>query len=196
MLTTEPAGVTTSVAPREWSPSRRIHVLTFRSPSRVLEAVERLRRERFIVVDVHSPFPVHGLERALGLRPTRLGLVTLVAGAVGGLVALAFQIWVHAFDWPMGIGGKDDLALLALVPVTFELTVLAAAVATFLALLWRRGLYPRVDGASVSLPHPRVTDDVFAVLVDERNASFDPRRFDELCDELGAEEVIEGWKVQ
>ncbi len=196
MLTTEPGGVTTATAPREWSPTRRIHALIFSDPERTVQAVRLLKSRNFIVVDVHTPFPIHGLEEELGLRPTRLGVVTLVAGIVGGLIALWFQIWVHTVDWPIDIGGKDDLALPGLVPVTFEMIVLAAALATVFGLLWRRGLYPRLEGERVALPHSRVTDDRFAVLVDERNARFDPRRFVETCRELEVEEVIEGWKVQ
>ncbi|MEQ8767945.1 MAG: DUF3341 domain-containing protein [Planctomycetota bacterium] len=196
MLKNEPGGVVTCAAAREWSPSRRTHALVFSDPDRTVAAVRRLQQAGFVVVDVYSPFPIHGLEDVLGLRPTRLGVATLVAGAIGGIVALWFQIWVHTVDWPLDIGGKDDLALPGLIPVTFELTVLAAALATVFAFLWRRGLFPRLSGAPRALPHPRVTDDRFAVLVDERNAGFDPRAFRAIGRELEPEEIVEGWRVE
>jgi hypothetical protein len=169
-------------------------VLVFDEPAATLGAVERLRREGFEVADVHSPFPLHGAEEALGLRPTRLALATLVGGLVGGLGKLFFQGWVHVVDWPMNIGGKPDVSLPALIPVTFELTVLVAAFATLGVFLVRRRLFPRLAGAP-RLPDPRVTDDHFAVLVVERDGGFSPERFRALCTALHPLQVVESWRT-
>ena len=174
----------------------RLHMLVFDEPGATLGAVRRLRSEGFEVADVHSPFPLHGAEEALGLRPTRIALATLVGGLIGGLGKLAFQGWVHVVDWPMNIGGKPDTALPALVPVTFELTVLVAAFATLGTLFLRRRLFPRlVPAPAPRQPHPRMTDDRFAVLVVERDASFSPNRFQVLCQSLRPVEVVEDWRV-
>lgn len=174
----------------------RVHVLVFDEPEATVGAVRRLRDEGFEVADVHSPFPLHGADEALGLRPTRIALATLVGGLAGGLGKLAFQGWVHVVDWPMNIGGKPDTALPALVPVTFELTVLVAAFATLGALFFRRRLFPRlVPAPAPRQPHPRVTDDRFAVLVVERDGGFSPERFRTLCLALGPCEVVEDWRV-
>lgn len=174
---------------------RRVHALVFDDPARTLEAVKRLRAEGFEVGDVHSPFPVHGMEEALALRPTRLGWITLIGGVVGGSSKLFFEAWVHVVDWPMNIGGKPDLSLPALVPVTFELTVLVGACATLAALFARRRLYPRLRPERAGRqPHPGVTDDRFVVLVLEHDGAFSPRRFDVVCSTLGAQEVIKGWR--
>jgi hypothetical protein len=171
-------------------------VLVFEEPEATLGAVRRLRGEGFDVADVHSPFPLHGAEEALGLRPTRIALATLAGGLAGGVGKLLFQGWVHVVDWPMNIGGKPDTALPALVPVTFEITVLVAAFATLGALFLRRRLFPRlVPAPAPRQPHPRVTDDRFAVLVVERDASFAPDRFRRLCEALGPVEVVEDWRV-
>ena len=126
-------------------------------PTRTLAAVKRLRGEGFDVGDVHSPFPVHGMEEALGpaahaARPGRRSS----AGSRAGSLKLLFQSWVHIVDWPMNIGGKPDISLPALVPVTFELTVLVAAFATLGALFVRRRLYPRPrPERAPRQPHPR-----------------------------------------
>jgi len=174
----------------------RVHVLVFDEPEAAVGAVRRLRREGFEVADVHSPFPLHGAEEALGLRPTRIALATLVGGLVGGIGKLGFEAWVHVVDWPMNIGGKSDTALPALVPVTFEITVLVAAFATLGALFLRRRLFPRlVPAPAPRQPHPRVTDDRFALLVVERDASFAPERFHRLCEALRPVEVVEGWRT-
>jgi hypothetical protein len=171
-------------------------VLVFEEPEATLGAVRRLRGEGFDVADVHSPFPLHGAEEALGLRPTRIALATLAGGLAGGVGKLLFQGWVHVVDWPMNIGGKPDTALPALVPVTFELTVLVAAFATLGTLFLRRRLFPRlVPAKAPRLPHPRVTDDRFAVLVVERDGGFAPDRFRRLCEALRPLEVREDWRV-
>jgi hypothetical protein len=175
---------------------RRVHLLVFDDPETTLHAVRRLRREGFDVGDVHSPFPIHGIEEALGMRPTRLAWATLIGGLLGGSLKLIFQTWVHVVDWPMNIGGKPDVSLPALVPVTFELTVLLAAFFTLGALFLRRRLYPRPrPERAPRQPHPRVTDDRFAVLVLEHDAAFSARRFRTVAAELGAEEVVEGWRA-
>jgi hypothetical protein len=174
---------------------RRVHALVFDDPHRTLEAVKRLRAEGFDVGDVHSPFPVHGMEEALGMRPTRLAWATLVGGLAGGSLKLLFQSWVHIVDWPMNIGGKPDFSLPALVPVTFELTVLVGAFATLGALFVRRRLYPRVrPERAARQPHRGVTDDRFVVLVLEHDGAFSPRRFEAVCSTLGAQEVTQGWR--
>ena len=178
--------------------SRRlaVHALVFDDPERTVAAVRALRGAGFVVPDVHSPFPVHGLEEALGLPPTRLALATLVGGLLGGSLKLFFQSWVHIVDWPMNIGGKSDTALPALVPVTFEITVLLAAFATLGTLFLRRRLFPRlVPAPAPRQPHPRVTDDRFAVLVVERDASYAPDRFRGLCQTLRPVEVVEDWRT-
>lgn len=174
----------------------RVHMLVFDEPEATIGAVRRLRSEGFEVADVHSPFPLHGADEALGLRPTRIALATLIGGLVGGIGKLGFEAWVHIVDWPMNIGGKSDTALPALVPVTFEITVLLAAFATLGTLFLRRRLFPRlVPAPAPRQPHPRVSDDRFAVLVVERDASYAPDRFRGLCEALRPVEVVEDWRT-
>lgn len=176
---------------------RRVHALVFDDHERTLDAVKRLREAGFEVPDVHSPFPIHGMDEALGLRPTRLALATLIGGVLGGGLKLAFQTWVHVVDWPYNIGGKPQLSFPAMVPVTFEITVLVASFATLGALFVGRRLYPRLRRPAEvpEQPHPAVTDDRFVVLVLERDAGFAPEGFRRLCAELAPEQVIEGWRV-
>ena len=120
-----------------------------------------------------------------------------MGGALGCITAFAFQIWIHTVAWPLNIGGKSDLALPALVPVAFELTVLFAAFATFFLLLGRAGLLPKLTNGTPQLqPHLRVNDDRFVVLVAENDASFDRSHFLALCRDLAPAEIIESWRVE
>jgi len=176
---------------------RRVHALVFDEPSKVLAGVRELRREGFDVLDVQSPFPIHGIEEALGLPETRLAGATLIGGIVGGTLAIAFQIWTHAFDWPLVIGGKSNLAIPALIPVTFELTVLFAAFATVGTLFWRRRLVPRfVSERAEGQADIRVNDDRFVILVVERDGSFSPARFRQIAESVSADETVIGWRVR
>src|SRR5512141_2376951 len=150
---------TDSALSRPEGSRRRLHALVFAEPGPTLSAVKRLRAAGVEVHDVYSPFALHGVDAALGLRPSRLGKATLVGGLFGGVSAFAFQIWTHAIDWPLFIGGKTPLALPAQVPVSFELTVLFAAFATVGGLVVTRRLFPRLNSApfEAAQPDPRVT---------------------------------------
>ena len=179
---------------REGLDRQRLHALVLDAPEKTLEAVKRLRREGYVLEDVHTPFPVHGMAEAMGAPPTRVSGATLGGAVLGLAVAMGFQAWSSLASWPLDIGGKSYLALPALVPVGFELTVLLAAFATVAALMVRSRLAPR--GASPSSqPSLRATDDRFVVVVREEDARFDLKAFRELTSSVGVEEVLEGWKV-
>jgi hypothetical protein len=101
----------------------------------LLAAVKKVRQSGVKIEEVYSPFPVHGLDEVLGYKRTRLPIAAFLFGILGTILALTMQIYMLAIDWPMIIGGKDFLSLPSFIPVTFELTVLLAAlgmVATFL----------------------------------------------------------------
>jgi ActD protein len=174
----------------------RVHTLAFEDPDRTLDAVRTLKRDGFEVHDVHTPYAVHGMDEALGLRETRLGTATFAGGLAGAALAFGFQIWTHAIDWPLTIGGKSPLALPAQVPVSFELTVLFAAFATVGGLLARRRLFPRLAKVPAAQPDVRVTDDRFVVVVVERDGRFRRSRFLELARLLGSVETVESWRVR
>jgi hypothetical protein len=101
----------------------------------LLEGVEQIRDKGVKIHEVYSPFPVHGLDEALGYKRSRLPIAAFLFGMTGTGLALLMQIWMLGFDWPMIIGGKNHASLPPFIPVTFELTVLLAAlgmVATFM----------------------------------------------------------------
>lgn len=101
----------------------------------LLHAVEKVRGKGVKIHEVYSPFPVHGLDEALGYKKTRLPIAAFIFGMTGTSLALIMQIWMLGYDWPMIIGGKNFASLPPFIPVTFELTVLLSAlgmVATFM----------------------------------------------------------------
>lgn len=103
----------------------------FDTPDALKRAAAGLRDAGFQNWDVHSPYPIHGLDRAMGIRPTRLPWLVLGAGLTGIALALALQIWTNTIDYPINISGKPLLSIPAFIPITFELMVLLAAFAAF-----------------------------------------------------------------
>ena len=139
----------------------RFVVGSFGEPGTMLAAVDALRGAGVAIHDVFAPYPVHGLDQAMGIRRSRLPLVTLLAGLGGLCFALAFQYYTAVFDWPLDVGGKPENSTLAFVPVCFELTVLIGGLGTVGAFLLRARLFP---GKREQLAALGVTNNVFAIV--------------------------------
>ncbi len=138
----------------------RLVIGLYREEQDLLEATRAARSKGCVVHDAYTPYPVHGLDEAMGLKPTRLGVVCFVLGMAGVSLALGFQSWTFISDWPMNVGGKSNWALPALGPVAFELGVLFAALGTVLTLFIRAGLRP---GRKPQVVIPEVSNDRFAL---------------------------------
>lgn len=164
--------------------TRRIDVAVFASESLLLAAARACRARGLDVVDVLSPHPIHGIDDVAGIRRTRLPAVTLAAGAAGFGLGTWLQSWTSSTDWPVNVGGKPWDSAPAFLPVTFELTVLFAGLATAAALLVRSRLRP---GASARLADLGATDDRYVLLVASPAGSRTAEEFARLWAELGAE---------
>jgi len=136
----------------------------------VLAATRAVRTRGLEIVDVWSPYAVHGLDRAMGLKPSRLPLVCFFLGVTGAVLKLWFEYWTTASDWPLNVGGKPWDSLPAFVPVTFEVMVLSAAVSTVVAFFFAVRLWP---GKTPLTPDPRATDDRFVLVLKEHDSTFD-----------------------
>src|SRR6185436_17891428 len=99
----------------------------FATPADLYHACERVRDSGFTRWDAHTPFPVHGLERAMGLRRSPLPWIVLVMGLTGAALGFALQAWVHTRAYPLVISGKPYFSWPAFIPITFEVGVLFAA---------------------------------------------------------------------
>jgi hypothetical protein len=166
--------------------SRQLFLGVFDDEAGLLAAASRSREAGAPIVDAFTPYAVHGLDRAMGLRPSWLPWACFGLGAGGFLFATWFQFWTTAVDWPINVGGRPWNSLPAFVPVMFELMVLTAGVGVVLVFLAARGLAP---GRAARMPHPRVTDDHF-VLVLEAGAA-DPRAVRRMLADCGAIAVEE-----
>lgn len=150
--------------------SRRLLVSSFGTESDVLGATKAARENGYEIVDVYTPYAVHGLDVAQGISPTKIALVCLALGLTGAIAKLGFQIWTSAWDWPVNVGGKPLISLPAFVPVTFEVTVLFAGVGTVLAFFLRSKLRP---GKKPAFVYDGVTDNRFVIVLAQTDAAFD-----------------------
>ena len=126
-------------------------------------AVKKVRRAGYKIHDVFTPFPIHGLDQAMGLRDTSLHTAGFIYGITGTSTAVGFITWALTLDWPINFGGKPFFALPAWIPVTFELTVLFAAVGMVLTFCYLCQLAPFVKKDHFN---PRSTDDTFVMAIE------------------------------
>ncbi len=168
--------------------SRRLLVATFEYEDDVLAATDAARRRGLAIADVHTPYAVHGLDRAMGLAPSRLPWACFLLGLAGAGFILWFMFWTTAVDWPINIGGKPWNSLPAFVPIAFEMMVLCAGVGTVIVFFIVAGLRP---GRPAAVPDPRATDDRFVLLLDQADAGFDVNEVRALLSRHHAVEVDE-----
>ena len=166
----------------------KILVATFPDTDHLLGAVRKARREMFRVYDVFTPFPVHGLDEALGVRRSRLPWAALFCALTGLTTAVVLQFYTNVLDWPLDVGGKPDNSTLAFIPICFELSVLFGGLGSVAALLLRARLYP---GKKAWLVNPGITDDVFAMVVRRPSDDETHQRALALLKESGAASVTE-----
>ena len=172
----------------------------FDTPEALKAAAARVRDEGFSRWDVHTPYPVHGIERAMGVRPTLLPWLVMGAGIAGGVTALVMQWYLNATDYalplrgyPLVISGKPLFSLPANIPVAFELIVLFSAFAAFLGTLMLCRLPQFHHPVCGSERFKRATNDRFFISILATDAKFDLSATRSLVDSLGplAVEVLD-----
>lgn len=156
----------------------------------MLKGVKKLRANGLKIHDVRTPFAVHGLDAALGMKDSRLHTVGFTAGFCGAIFALSFISWVTVVDYPTIFGGKPFWSLPSYIPITFEFTVLSAAVTMTITFFIRNGLnivkFPRIYDE-------RTTDDMFGVIFEiEPNTSHEEiQKINDVLTETGVAEIKE-----
>lgn len=130
----------------------------------MLRAVKAANADHLEIMDVYTPFPVHGLDPLLGLAESRLHIAGFVYGLLGTLTAFLGMSWIFTKDWPIIFGGKPHWAVPAFIPITFELTVLFAAIGMTVTFYIVCGLGP---GVTNEVLDNRITDDKFCIAFDK-----------------------------
>ncbi|MDA1313674.1 MAG: DUF3341 domain-containing protein [Acidobacteria bacterium] len=145
----------------------------FENADAVLEASKKTYAAGYRRIDAFSPFPVHGLAEAVGYRKRILPWIVLAGGVVGGLAGFFLQYWVSVIELPLNVGGRPLNSWPSFIPVTFECTILGAALSAVLGMLALNGL-PRPNHPVFNVPRfERATTNRFFLLIESRDAQFD-----------------------
>jgi len=162
----------------------------FTSETQLLSAVRDLRTAGWSRLEAHSPFPIHGIDEALGIRPTKLPWLVLGGALVGACCAFLMQHWMNGVDYPFLISGKPFFSIPSSVPVTFEVAILLAAVAAFLGVPALNGL-PALSNPILKADAFRsVSNDHFALYADATDRKFDALKFRLTTNGNGATAVV------
>ncbi|MBP8131210.1 MAG: DUF3341 domain-containing protein [Candidatus Hydrogenedentes bacterium] len=168
--------------------SRRVFMSVYEREEDILGIARAARGQGLKILDIYAPYAVHGLDQAAGFRPSRLPFVCFLLGLAGAAFKVWFEFWTTAASWPVNVGGKPWNSLPAFVPVTFEVMVLFAGVGTVVALFISARLWPGKESPPV---YPGTTDDRFALLIEEVDATFDPGEVRRLCEQFNAVHIEE-----
>ncbi len=159
--------------------------------NQLLDAARKVKDSGDTRIDAFAPFAIHGIDEALGIKPTILPWLTLCAGFTGLTVALTMEYWMNAVSYPYIISGKPYASWPAFIPVAFELTVLFSAFTTVFAMLGLNGL-PRFSSPVFSNPKfDRTTDDRFFLWIDSQDKYFNSEKVQSLLASTGALSVEE-----
>jgi len=161
------------------------YIVEFKDVDPFLDAVEKVRDAGFTRFDAHTPFVVHGLDDAMGIRPTILPYLVFGGGLTGTLAGIALQWWTNAHDYPFLISGKPYFSLPANIPIAFEMTILFAALTSLIGMLALNGLPRHNHPLFTSRRFRRVTNDRFFISVEADDPRFDERATPEFLSSLG-----------
>jgi hypothetical protein len=166
----------------------------FSEPDELVAAGRKIRSMGYTKIDAMSPFPVHGIDDAIGVPPSKLGWIVIWFAALGAATALLLIWYVGAINYPLVIGGKPLFDFSYSIPVTFELTVLFSAFASFFG-LWAINGLPRLYHPAMCYKNShRASDDRFLLVIEADDPRFEPQKSAEHLRSVGAAEVevVEG----
>ncbi|GFZ90422.1 membrane protein [Aquaticitalea lipolytica] len=166
--------------------SKVIHAI-YTDDDVLMSAVKKVKAEKHHIEEIYTPFPVHGLDKAMGLAPTRIAIAAFMYGCVGLTVAIVMMNFIMIEDWPQNIGGKPSFSYIenmpAFVPIMFELTVFFAAHLMVITFYLRSRMWPFKEAEN---PDTRTTDDHFLMEIAIHN---NEKELADLLKETGAVEI-------
>lgn len=172
--------------------SKKVYAVAalFDKPDNIKHAAEETVKEGYTKFDVNSPYPIHGMETAMKLKPSKIGYVTLFIGLGGAAFAFLFMTWITSLDYPLIIGGKPFFTWPAFIPITFEVTVLSAALATVAAMLFVMFRFPRTSHPLHDTNYMKnVSSDKFGLVITAIDPKFDEKKIQDFLTRLGGKDI-------
>lgn len=167
------------------------YIVEFDKVDELLVAARQVRDKGFTRWDAHTPFVIHGLDAAMGIKKTILPYIVFLAGATGTAAGILLQWWTNAVDYPFLISGKPYFSLPANIPIAFETTILFAAISTLVGMLALNGLPQLSHPLFGNRAFKRVTDDRFFISIEAVDPLFDRAATRELLESIAGRPVEE-----
>jgi hypothetical protein len=161
-----------------------LYLAEFDTADGIIEAASRVRDAGYEKWDVHTPYPVHGMDQAMGLSDSRLGWIVLACGLTGLTLAVTMMQWMNGYDYPLVIGGKPPDAFASMVPIMFELTVLLSAFGATFGMLGLNELPKHYHSIFYSDRFESFSNDKFFVSIEAQDKQFDLDRTKSFLEEL------------
>ena len=161
----------------------------FKNPKELIDAATTVRKSGYNKFDTYAPFPIHGMEKAMGLKKSALGWIVFGGALVGFFGAVVLMVWVMGYEYPMNISGKPFINPPVMVPITFELTVLISAFAATFGMIALNNL-PRFHNPLFNSERfEKAMDDGFFVCIEAEDDLFDEEKVTKLFSDAGATHV-------
>jgi hypothetical protein len=157
----------------------------FDDPDQFLVATEKVRKMKIEYMEAYTPFPLHGMEQAMGLQRSWIPWATLFLGVSGFCLAFLFEAWTSARDWPINVGGKPYISWPAFIPISFEGMVLISGVLTAIVMF----VACRLPNFTKPIYDPRFTDDHFGLLVEKMDPYYNEAELNKIFKDCNAKEV-------
>lgn len=170
---------------------RNIHgvLAEFRNPKELIDATASVEKSGYRKYDTYAPFPIHGMEKAMGLKNSPLGWIVFGGALIGFFGALALMIWIMGYDYPLNISGKPYINPPVYVPITFELTVLLSAFAAVFGMLSLNKL-PRLHNPLFNVERfKKASDDGFFICIEAEDDLFAEEKVNKLFTDAGATHI-------
>ena len=163
----------------------------FKSPGDLLHAAEKVRDAGYVQFDCHSPFPIHGMDAAMGLKRSPLGWMVGIMSLTGAALGMLLQWWVSTIAYPLVIAGKPFFSYQAFVPVTFGFAVLFGAVTSLFGMLALNKLPQPYHSIFNSEQFHRVTDDAFFMSIDCTDPKYNKEQTESFIKSIGGSNIEE-----
>lgn len=164
-------------------------VANFQSPHDLIRVARQIHKSGIKKFDILTPYPIHGLDEAMGIQSSPIPWFSLILGLTGAALGMTFQWWTSVVSYPLVIGGKPFFSWPAFIPVTFECGILICAFATFFA-LFRMCKLPKFESPfETDSDALRTTNDQFLIYIDSSDTRFDESRLRDILSKHRAEKV-------
>ena len=166
-------------------------IAMFDTPAEIVRAAEAVRDAGYKSWDVITPFPIHGMDRAMGVRRSFVPRFSLAGGVVGFITGMALVWWADAWNFKLTVGGKPLFSPLFAFPISYELTILFTAFATIIGMFLLNRLPMHYHAVMKQANFKRATDDRFFVVIEARDPQYDPAATKALLASVGGREIAE-----